>query len=437
MENTQPTTPQTQTSHPSVTPTFKSTSAEDLLNMYDSVATQEATEEVITNEPEVQSEEPASQEPPSKPEPEIKPSTEVKPEGKDSGVEPEKSDNIQEKEATGVKAFQAKFNGKNVAIPEEAAIPIKIGEKSVEVKIRDAVTAFAKQEEFNRNIQRRLTVADNREKQARKIEESFNQEKAAVTHRAEQFVKAAMGRDLFGAIRAMAVIAAGKSGVDPVQIEKQTLDSIEEVYKTYTQMTPEQRELYVAKRRAQELEKENKNVSQKLAFQKDVQDVTLEIANRCASSGIAEDDFWNCYKLIIDPNDGIVGEGKRIKSVDNVQPDDVFHFINFRNTYNRVNGVLNKINPEIAQNNDFRNWLIDQVSANPEISDADMEEIVKTAISTPSKQVENLNRKLDKVQSKGFRVQPKGNTSTEKAKTNDIDDEMYEHFFGRRKLVAR
>lgn len=412
-----------------VIPLAKKTTPEDLLSIYEQEDAQESEE--ISREAEKQAK--IQEEVPKKLLANQLVKNLEKAEKEETQLAEQKEDDLhQEKEeevapAPEVKAFKAKHGDVELEIPEEAVIPVKVNNKDVSLKVKDAVAAYVRQDEFNRNMDRRVGAVTQKERR-------FEQELNSIKSKAESVVKLAAQGDFFPGVRALANMAGITSHSDVVELEKVMLDNLEDLRKVWSDMNPEQRNAYLANRRAEEAQKElerERNKSKKVETESQL---NSEIKQAISQAGIDENSFWSLFKELVD---NAVGEGKTFSDPREITPTDVVNFHRQVEVVSKVEQALNMVEPELV-NQPIADEVIKMVLANDDdMSVEDIVHVVREARNAPSKTVENLNRKVEQANSRGLRTQLKQVSSAKKAEEKQVDDEMYEHFFGRRGLSSR
>lgn len=320
-----------------------------------------------------------------------------------------------------LKAFKAKFNDRELEIPEEAIIPVKVGNKDVSLKIKDAVQAFVKQDEFNRNMDRRFSAVDRREK-------DLQSEYGQIKEKAEAVVRMASQGDFVTGIRALAKMAGLGSDSDQVELERAMMDQLENIRKVWGEMSPQQREVYFANRKAEELQKElerQKGKSEQFAQRRQIEE---RIGTVMTQHSISQDQFRQYLDVLANE---AVGEGKPFADVTEITPEDIGKYHVAYVTAGKVKQALTNIDPLHVEQPIYDELL--ELVKDENFTVEEIEDIARQTLSNPkpNKAVENLNRKVELAKSKGLNTQLKQVSSTKKAEESD---EMYEHFFGKRKL---
>jgi hypothetical protein len=294
-------------------------------------------------------------------------------------------------------------------------LPLKeiINGKEVQFKVKDAIQAYVKQEEFNRNMDRRITHVSQREKAWQSDQESFK-------GNLSKLMQVAQGGDFVTAVRGLAKIATHGTNLDPTEFEKQYFDQLDKVREVYTKMSPEQRDAYFAKRslqeakaRASELEKEKSLTVQASQLQQKVQTLQQQY-------GIPEDEFWGGYETL---SKGLVERGIK-KTPDEIQPEEVVQFALETRRHEKVftAAKMTGLTDEA---------MIDEVAnitrSRPDLTAEDIAEVIRQGRlvpTAPNDAVENLNRKAGRSNTQFSKA-----SSTKKESTNGYAKEDLEFLY--------
>lgn len=408
-----------------ITPVTKKMSADDLLNLYD----EEAQSEKVSIQKEAERQAKIETEVPKKVVVEkLAKSLEASANreeqsnlGNQGGEENEKAKQEQEaaKEEVAHKVLKAKFGEGEIEIPEEALIPVKISNKDVQLKVKDAVQAFVRQDEFNRNMDRRLSIVDRREK-------DLSSEYEGIKEKAETVIRMASQGDFLLGIKALAEMAGLGANSDKIELERAMMNQLEQIRKVWGDMTPQQREVYFANRKAEELQRELERSQAKSAKVESEVQLSKQIKSLVSENQITEEVFWKTFQDLIEAG---VGEGKPFTSPQEITPEDVIKYHKTLGVVNKVMEALGRIDSSL-RDDPIADHIIELVGEQ-DFTSSDIEEIVRETLkSRPNKAVENLNRKVDLAKSKGLNDQLKQVSSTKKV--SDIDEEMYSFFFNKR-----
>lgn len=345
----------------------KSTTADDLLQMYSEetpVKVDEPAKPVATESP--------RDETPS-----------LKEEAKSEEVKPETT-----KEVPPLNKYKAKIGDENIEIAQDAEIVQQINGKDVPIKVKDAIEHYVKKEETFRTIDRRLSVVDRKEKE-------LQGEYSSLKGRADQVVKAAMTGDLMSCVRALAKIAAGESQLDVVAFEKAYLDQIEAFKAPYASMTEEQRAKFFAERKAKVYEEELKRRSEDDKKREALGTLQERIDSVIAERKIEKQEFWETFKAMAD---SMVGPDKELKDANELSPEDVAAQVELNHHAVKVKAACDKAGLDDAA----FDQVFELLSQHLDLTEEQVEKIIKdSGINPNQKTVEDLNRRLEKSKSKG------------------------------------
>lgn len=350
--------------------------------------------------------------------------------GNEDGSEEEDSEESREEDnqetsQEEVKAFKAKLGDAEIDIPEEAIILTSVNGKDVPVKVADAVKAFAQQETFNRQMVKRTNDVVAKE---RKIDNQYQE----IRTRAAKISNMAAQGEWLPVIKTLAKMAAGNSGIDPVTYEKQCLDSLHEIHDVYTKMSPEQRDVYFAKRSAEAAKEEANAYRTKAEQAAAIDEVEREVAQVQQQHGIPKDVFWGRWNALAT---NMVGDGKKFATIEDIQASDVVEFHQDVQHLKLVDGAVEAVAPELVKDQQFCMEVFNLTKAHPEFDAKDIEAIVREALGASSQSIENLNRKVERAKSVGLQTQlGKANS---KAELSELDKELEETFFQYDKRNAR
>lgn len=269
---------------------------------------------------------------------------------------------------------------------EEVSLKKPINGKTVEFKIKDAVQAYIKQEEFNRNMDKRITHISQREKR-------WAQEQANFKEKVGKVIEVAQGGDFVSGIRALAKLAAGGSGLDVVEFEKQYFEQLDKVRDVYTKMTPEQREAYFAKRALAEAKDKAKALEEEKAVSTQRNQLQEQVLQVQKQYGLSEDEFWENYKTI---EESQVGEGRHFKSPQEIQIEDV---VKFSLAVKHEEKVLQAGAKFGIDDDEILDKISLVTSTDPSLTVEDIAKVIETsglAKNANPEAVENLNRKAEK-----------------------------------------
>lgn len=309
---------------------------------------------------------------------------------KDVEVAPEPVSKPDEEEDAGKpeQEANAKTTKDDKIIDGVEELPVKrvINGKEVEFKIKDAIQAYTKQEEFNRNMDRRITDVSRREKAWQVDQESFKEKVSKV-------IEASQAGDFVSGIRALAKLAAGSSNLNVVEFEKQYFEQLDKVRDVYTKMTPEQREAYFAKRAAKEAKDEVEKLRGENTSKEAQSQLETHVKSLQQQYNLPEPEFWGNYKVLAESQ---VGEGKAFKSPDEITAEDVVKYSLEVKHWEKVYQAGEALG---VQDEEVLDEVSRITSVRRDLTVEDIQEVIKKAglakMADPSV-VENLNRKAQK-----------------------------------------
>jgi len=309
---------------------------------------------------------------------------------KDVEVAPEPVSKPDEEEDAGKpeQEANAKATKDDKIIDGVEELPVKrvINGKEVEFKIKDAIQAYTKQEEFNRNMDRRITDVSRREKAWQVDQESFKEKVSKV-------IEASQAGDFVSGIRALAKLAAGSSNLNVVEFEKQYFEQLDKVRDVYTKMTPEQREAYFAKRAAKEAKDEVEKLRGENTSKEAQSQLETHVKSLQQQYNLPEPEFWGNYKVLAESQ---VGEGKAFKSPDEITAEDVVKYSLEVKHWEKVYQAGEALG---VQDEEVLDEVSRITSVRRDLTVEDIQEVIKKAglakMADPSV-VENLNRKAQK-----------------------------------------
>lgn len=291
-----------------------------------------------------------------------------------------------------LKTYKARLGDQELDIPEEALIPVKVNDKNVNLKVKDAVDAYVKQDEFNRNMHRRISIIDNREK---KLEAEYK----GVEHKARQVLDMVQNGDFFGSIKSLAKVAGIDSELDQVALEKAFFNQLGELNKVWGEMTPQQREVYFANRKAEMLQSKLETTRQETERVQLERELAREIDELCEQNKMSMEDFNGSYQVLAKE---LVGEGKPWATASEIQPADVVR-------YHQQVGTMKTIQEALAEEKssgmfDTHSDAIDTIatmSLEQGLDKQQVKELTKDIVKAiksrqPNRAAENLNRKVAK-----------------------------------------
>jgi hypothetical protein len=304
-------------------------------------------------------------------------------------------------------------------------VPVKklINGKEVEFKVKDAIQAFVKQEEFNRKMDERLSKVAHREK-------SWESDQTRFKDVIGKLIETAQKGDFVTAARGLAKMAAGDSGLDVVEFEKAYFDQLDKVRDVYTKLTPEQREAYFAKRALAEATEKTRKLEEARSTEVATAQLQEQVNQTIEQNGLAPEEFWESYKAI---ETNLVGEGKVFKDASEITTEEV---VRLSLQVRHEAKVEQAVKLAGLQNEEMRDYVSHLTSKDPEITVEDIVKVIKAsgvAVSAEPKAVENLNRKAG---ASRLRSSPQA-SSTKERNAEGYDQESLDFLYRKQPPVYR
>jgi len=337
--------------------------------------------------------------------------------GNDEDVESASESDTEEVQEEVAGELEAFLNGEKVTIPENAELEMQLNGKPFKFSVAQAIEAKLGQEKFNRGIEQRLSYATEREKKVDGRVES-------IILKAQQAIDVAKEGNPLPTIKAMARLAA-KNEIEAVEIEREFLEKLDKIKSVYSEMSPSERAQYFAEQRANAAEERLKKVESEAGFSEKVKQSHTEVGQICEKVGLSRDAFVNLYHNFIIPE--MVGPGKEFASIDEVGPREVAGVHIEYSTRDKVYTALEEIDPSLAKNHEFAEDLFKQAMQNLSWQKEDIKYIIKQIVSTPSKSVQNLNRKVERAKTQRLNSGLKQGSANKKGE--EIDEQLYQEFF--------
>lgn len=292
-------------------------------------------------------------------------------------------------------------------------LPIKqiINGKEVNFKVKDAIQAYVKQEEFNRNMDRRITSVSKRE-------QAWANDQTNFKSKLGKLMEVAQGGDFVTAVRGLAKIAlAGAPSSDVTEFEKKYFDQLDKVREVYTKLTPEQREAYFAKRALAEAQAKAKELEDEKVFNTEKTQLQSKVETLQKGHGVSEQEFWTNYKAM---EENLVGEGKDFKDSSDITPEDVVKFSLQVRHEEKILEAAEKVGIEDET-------ILEEISkvtaSEPNLTVEQIVKVIEDAglgKKASPQAVENLNRKAGK---SNTRFSQASSTKKENGKIEGIDPE--------------
>ena len=311
---------------------------------------------------------------------------------------------------TGIKARAGETE---VEIPPDAVVHWEVNGKQVPFKVEDAFRAAATQEAFNRTADQRLSKIAARE-------QKYEQQNSQTIEGFNKIIEAAGNHDMFALARVMTELTKG----DYAEVERKMLENVDRVYAEWSKMTPEQRNVFHAERRAEELSKKLKAKDEALADTATRERIGAEIKELCKPKGLTEEQYFHIYHDMVTSG---------MESTENpIQPQDVINYYEVIVLTDRVYKQLAQIDEKLLANNEFISDIIGNIRSYPNVTDEQIKKVLEDRIGT-RRSIENLNSKVQTNQTNGFGGGAQVNQANSKEKEAKAEeDEIYDFFFHRR-----
>lgn len=401
------------TPNPMVSQPTKTTTADDLLEMYDEIE-QEAVDDVskeADKQAKVQEEVPkkiAANQIKKRLDESNKETKSLSDSGEDVQKEGE------EVKTPSQRSVKAKLGEDELDIPEEAEIPLTINGKEATFKVKDIIKEFGSLETRKRQVDQKLSWADRREK-------GFQEQMTTLKGQFQQIAERAAKGDYFASIRFMADLA----GKDVADYEKEFLQNVDKISTTYAKMNAQEREAFHSSRKAEFLQEKLSKTEEKISYEEGIKKIQGRIVDLCKEHGLTEDRYLQRYQELV--NTGVKAEG-------DIQPEDVIVYDDNMAYFTKVGEAISSVDPKLSEDGDFFQWVAEFSWAEKDNwSVEDIAQIVKDAVGKADpKTVENLNRK---VRQSG--INPRAKSNQVISKNEDEEDELYDHFFHKRPVITR
>jgi hypothetical protein len=320
---------------------------------------------------------------------------------------------------TAEEIVEAMINGEKVDIPRKAEFEIEVDGKMTKVSLEEAIQARVGQEKFNKTIEQRLSYANQRELRV-------DNKVSNILNKAQEVVEVAKTGDPLPALRALARMVAAGNEVEAVEIERQFLEKMETVTSVWTRMNPEQRKAYFAEQRAKAAEEKAARLENDVVTTNSVRQAHAEVQTICKEIGLEVEQFQSLYHEFIIPN--LVGPGKEFESVEQIGPREVAQVHIKYSSMQKVNEAAAEVSPELSKDTEFMEELFRQAVQNPSWQKEDIKYIIAQITNTPSKSVQNLNRKVERAKTQRLNSSLKQGSAARKGE--NVDEAEYEAWFG-------
>lgn len=299
---------------------------------------------------------------------------------------------------------------------ESVPVTKTINGKEVTFTVKDAITAYTKQEEFNRQMDQRITTVAKREQAWRQDHDQFKSKVGEV-------IKVAQSGDFVTAIKALAKVATNGTGLDVTEFEKQYFEQLDEIQKVYSKLTPEQKEAYFAKRAAKEAQARAKELEDEKTTTVAQSQLQQHVAKLQEENGLTNEEWWGNYKALAELG---TGEGKPFKTREDITAEDVVRYSLQVRHEQKVFEAGKKLG---VSDEAVLTELSRITSTDPTLTADQIAEVLRTsgiATTASPTAVENLNRKAGK---SNIRFSQASSTKKENEKIEGYDKESLDFLY--------
>lgn len=289
-----------------------------------------------------------------------------------------------------VKIFKTKVGDKELEVPEDAEFEIKVDGKLVKAKFSDlqkhysgTVSIEKKYENFKKEVDS-LEVS----KQAVEAKEkSLTVEKESLDGVLNSIFEFGKQRDPVKLIQKIVEY----SDMDPADFEVNLLNSLTPIVLNWAGLSDEQKNMLVLQRKSvSQSSKLSKYEAEKqsMAQQREMEQTLIKL---CRDENIPEQEFVDNFKEL-----ARLQEGGHLQ-IAKIEPQHVVEFSKVRAAQGRVNSALEKVDASLKENSDVVSFLISEVRKEPDMTEADLDEIVQGAFGKgkKAKAEDRLNKKLN------------------------------------------
>jgi len=299
---------------------------------------------------------------------------------------------------------------------ESVVVKKLVNGKEVGIKIGDAITAFVKQEEFNRNMDSRLRAVDVKEKRWQSDQEQFK-------GKIGKLIDVAQKGDFVSAVRGIAKLAAGSSGLDVVKFEEQYFSQLDKVREVLTKMSPEQQKAYWAERRAAEAEQEARKLREEKTVNTEKSQLSTHVATLQQQFNIPEAEFWGNYQTLAKEE---VGEGKTFQNPNDISAEEV---VKYTLAVRHEEKVLQAAGAFGIEDDGILDEISKVTKLRPQMTVEEMKALIEQsgiAKNADARTVENLNRKVGSSKSTQF---SKASLTKKDEKIEGYDEESLDFLY--------
>lgn len=281
-----------------------------------------------------------------------------------------------------VKVLKTKVNDQDLEIPEDAEFDVKIDGKVTKVKLAEMV----------KHAQSGVSV-EKRYENFKKEQDAFKAEKERVQLKetslapiTNALVDLGKTGDSLSFVQKLAEFAE----IDPVKFETHLLDTLTPVVQRWAALSDIEKNTLV-------LQRQNTVNSKKLSkFEADRQssqqqlEMKQQLDQLILKENITEGSFVEAFNELLQ-----LKEGGHLDA--EITPLAVVEYVHVKTAQTKVISALEKVNPSLKENSDVVSFLTSEARANPDLNEADLEEIVQDAFGKgkKAKAEDRLNKKLN------------------------------------------
>lgn len=308
-------------------------------------------------------------------------------EAEEEGEEEEATEAEEEKKAEEpekkVRIFKAKVGESEVEIPEDAEFEIKVDGKMVKAKFADLQKHYS----GTVSIEKKYETFKKEQDSLKTAQQQLDIEKESLNGVLNSVFEFGKQRDPVKFIQKIVEF----SDMDPAEFEVNLLDSLTPIVQNWAALSPEEKNLLV-------LQRKSKIQSEKLSkYEQEKQTTTAQremeqkLVQLCQTENISEQEFVDNFNEL-----ARLKEGGHLQ-IAKIEPQHVVEYTKVRQAQSRVNLALEKVDASLIENRDVVSFLISEVRKEPDMSEADLDEIVQGAFGKGKKaKVEDrLNKKLN------------------------------------------
>lgn len=304
-----------------------------------------------------------------------------------------------------VKAFTIQTSEKeSVEISADAKISIKVDGKMQEFTLQELANDKSGEVAYDKKFSELGT-----DKKDLQVERSaFNQESDELMSKVTNFVKAVESQDAAKSLEALGTLA----GADPIMLREQFLTLMRENSRAYEKLTPEQQKDLDNQYKMKYLEDRDQNREVQVAQSQEHARMTSEVIQFQRKMDIDDATLVSLKDELEAKSTPLSFEALEERHTSNISQD-------------KASKLLVQVDPSLNDNDDYVAEVKDFIQKNPDLSDEDLVDCIKTAIeSTQSKDSETKMAKSSSktLQKKIAKNNPNLTSKTESFKSDDEDD---------------